>query len=81
MKLPVMVGIGEILWDVLPHGRQLGGAPANFAYHASQLGSEGVVVSSVGRDDDGARIIATRKIKILHIVLLYMTDIQRVLSV
>ena len=54
-----MVGVGEILWDVLPHGKQLGGAPANFAYHACQLGNEGVVVSCVGDDDDGNEIIET----------------------
>src|SRR6056297_3097131 len=55
----LMVGIGEILWDMLPRGRQLGGAPANFAYHATQLGNRGVVVSRVGRDDDGFEILNT----------------------
>ena len=33
-----IVGMGEVLWDMLPEGKQLGGAPANFAYHASQFG-------------------------------------------
>ncbi|MBM9605605.1 carbohydrate kinase family protein [Desulfopila inferna] len=55
----LMVGIGEILWDMLPRGKQLGGAPANFAYHATQLGNKGVVVSCVGRDDDGVEILKT----------------------
>ena len=40
----VCVGLGEILWDMLPTGKQLGGAPANFAYHAQALGAQGVVV-------------------------------------
>lgn len=48
-----LVGIGEVLWDLLPGGRQLGGAPANFAYHASALGAEARVVSRVGNDDLG----------------------------
>lgn len=48
-----LVGIGELLWDLLPGGRQLGGAPANFAYHASALGAEARLVSRVGRDDLG----------------------------
>lgn len=52
-----MVGIGELLWDVLPQGKQLGGAPANFAYHANQLGNRGVVISSVGNDPDGDEIL------------------------
>jgi fructokinase len=50
---PVVVGIGEVLWDLLPAGKQLGGAPANFAYHAAALGARGVVVSRVGEDDLG----------------------------
>lgn len=42
------VGLGEILWDVLPYKRMLGGAPANFAYHMNGLGGAGVPVSCVG---------------------------------
>ena len=45
-----IVGLGEILWDMLPSGKQLGGAPSNFAYMASLLGDEGLVASRVGRD-------------------------------
>lgn len=45
-----MVGLGEVLWDLLPGGPQLGGAPANFAYHAARLGDRGVVASRVGDD-------------------------------
>ena len=51
-----LVGIGEILWDVLPSGRKLGGAPANFAYHAHSLGEIGIVVSRVGNEDLGDEI-------------------------
>lgn len=51
------VGIGEVLWDLLPAGRQLGGAPANFAYHAGALGAEARVVSRVGRDADGRDLL------------------------
>jgi fructokinase len=45
-----IVGLGEILWDMLPNGKQLGGAPANFAYISTLLGNEGVVASRIGRD-------------------------------
>ncbi len=55
---PVVVGIGEILWDLLPAGKQLGGAPANFAYHAAALGAAGIVVSRVGDGDLGQQILA-----------------------
>lgn len=47
---PRVVGIGELLWDIYPGGSRLGGAPANFAYHASRLGCAGAVVSRVGDD-------------------------------
>jgi len=43
-RKPIIVGLGEILWDLLPEGRQLGGAPANFAYHCHALGGKGLVV-------------------------------------
>jgi fructokinase len=55
---PIIVGLGEVLWDLLPAGKQLGGAPANFAFHAQQLGARGVVVSAVGRDALGEEIKA-----------------------
>ncbi len=48
-----VAGVGELLWDLLPGGRQPGGAPANFAYHAGALGARSMVVSAVGADDDG----------------------------
>lgn len=45
---PYVVGLGEVLWDVLPEGKKLGGAPANFAYHVSQFGYDTMAVSAVG---------------------------------
>ncbi len=51
-----VVGIGEVLWDVLPEGKKLGGAPANFAYHVSQFGLNSRVVSAIGNDKLGAEI-------------------------
>ena len=57
MKTEYIVGIGEILWDILPEGRRLGGAPANFAYHVSQFGLNSVAVSAVGRDEGGEAVI------------------------
>ena len=50
---PLFIGIGELLWDFLPSGRQLGGAPANFAYMASLLGHRAAVVSRLGDDELG----------------------------
>ena len=50
-------GVGEILWDLLPAGKQLGGAPANFSYHAHALGAEARVVSRVGADPLGREIL------------------------
>ena len=50
---PLMVGLGEVLWDFLPSGKLLGGAPTNFAYMASVLGDRGVVASRVGNDNLG----------------------------
>lgn len=53
-----VVGIGEILWDMLPQGKVLGGAPANFAYHASELGAKGYVISAIGKDLPGEEIVS-----------------------
>ena len=57
MSKKVIVGIGEILWDMLPSGKALGGAPANFAYHATRLGEEGWAVSAIGPDALGREIM------------------------
>ncbi|MGZ8212923.1 MAG: carbohydrate kinase family protein [Methylosarcina sp.] len=64
----IVVGLGELLWDILPSGKQLGGAPANFIYHISALAQEkveGIVASSVGSDELGKEII--RKIRHLSL--------------
>ena len=56
-KPPVVAGLGEVLWDLLPEGRKLGGAPANLIYHARTLGAEAVLVSAVGDDPPGREIL------------------------
>lgn len=53
----MVVGMGEALWDVLPEGKKIGGAPANFAYHVSQFGLNSAVVSAVGEDALGDEIV------------------------
>lgn len=57
MKRPKIVGIGELLWDVLPAGRRLGGAPVNFAFYAQEQGAEACVVSAVGADTSGDELL------------------------
>lgn len=54
----IIVGMGEALWDVLPEGKKIGGAPANFAYHVSQFGLPSCVVSAVGKDPLGEEILS-----------------------
>ncbi len=55
---PLILALGEILWDMLPAGKQLGGAPGNFAYHAAQLGGDARTVSAVGDEELGREILA-----------------------
>ncbi len=65
---PIIVGIGELLWDVFPEGKQLGGAPFNFAYHVSQLGFDAVAVSALGTDalgDEIDALLEEKKVKSL----------------
>lgn len=57
IRKPIVVGIGELLWDMLPTGKKAGGAPINFVYHASRLGAEGYAVSAVGNDELGKEIL------------------------
>ncbi len=52
----VAAGVGELLWDIFPAGKRLGGAPVNFSYHCHQLGATGYPVSAVGNDELGAEI-------------------------
>jgi sugar/nucleoside kinase (ribokinase family) len=54
---PVVVSLGEVLWDRFPDGDRLGGAPANFAFHAAQFGARAKLVSRVGLDSDGDRLL------------------------
>lgn len=65
----VVVGMGEALWDVLPEGKKIGGAPANFAYHVSQFGLPSCVVSSVGDDALGNEIVENLTSKGLNQVI------------
>lgn len=64
-----VIGIGEILWDILPNNKKLGGAPANFAYHVSQMGLNGCVVSAVGNDALGDEIIKDLKQRDLKCII------------
>ena len=54
---PLVVGIGELLWDVFPDQKKAGGAPINFVYHATQMGAEGCAISAVGHDEPGDEIV------------------------
>jgi fructokinase len=57
MEPHLILGIGELLWDVLPSGAVLGGAPANFTVMAGRLGSHAAILSRIGRDDLGRRAV------------------------
>ena len=52
----LVIGIGEALFDMLPEGKKLGGAPANFAYHVSQFGINSCAVSAIGKDEQGREL-------------------------
>ncbi len=69
MEKRIIVGLGEALWDCLPEGRKLGGAPANFAYHTSQFGNEAYAVSAVGNDALGDETIQAFEEKKLNYAL------------
>ncbi len=58
-----MAGIGEVLWDLLPDGKQLGGSPMNVVYHCKSAGIKSVVVSAIGADDLGTEILDELKQK------------------
>lgn len=64
-----IIGLGEILWDMLPTGKQLGGAPANFAYHVCRLGGNGWAVSAISDDELGREIKSTLSAKKLNTIL------------
>lgn len=71
---PVVVGIGELLWDVLPTGKRAGGAPVNFVYHATQMGAEGYAISAVGNDVSGTEII--QELDKNHIISEYISTVE-----
>ena len=57
MEPHLILGVGELLWDLLPEGPRLGGAPANFTVMAGRLGSHAAILSRIGRDDLGRRAV------------------------
>jgi len=57
MEPHLILGIGELLWDLLPEGPRLGGAPANFTVMAGRLGSHAAILSRIGRDDLGRKAV------------------------
>ena len=69
-----VIGIGELLWDVLPEGKKLGGAPCNFVYHAQKQGAKGLVFSAVGNDNDGKEILEALKAKNISCELIQLND-------
>jgi fructokinase len=64
-----VAGIGEVLWDQLPQGDVLGGAPANVVYHAGQLGAESYIISAVGNDKPGDEIVTRLKAKGINLLI------------
>ena len=68
---PLIAGIGELLWDVLPSGKMLGGAPCNFVYHAMQAGCGGYVISAIGKDELGDELL-----KVVHELMINNQYIQ-----
>jgi fructokinase len=73
---PRVAGLGEILWDRFPDGDRLGGAPANFAFHAGQLGASTQIISRIGDDDDGRGIISLLNSRGLSDIFIQRTDIH-----
>ncbi len=66
-----VIGLGEILWDLLPSGKQMGGAPANFAFHAQSLGARSRVISRVGSD-----VLGIEMLRRLQSLGLPISDVQ-----
>ncbi len=69
------MSVGELLWDLLPDGRQLGGAPANFGYHVRALGATARLVSRVGNDQDGRDIMRQLRTLGLPVDLVQVDDV------
>ena len=81
MENTIVVGMGEALWDVLPEGKKIGGAPANFAYHVSQFGLNSRVVSAVGDDKLGMEILDNFREKKLNAMVEIVTSTNRTVQV
>jgi len=64
-----VIGIGELLWDMLPDGKEVGGAPANFAYHAKYFGAKSKVISAIGKDSLGKEIISVLNNRNINYIL------------
>jgi fructokinase len=73
---PRVAGLGEILWDHFPDGDRLGGAPANFAFHAAQLGANTQIISRIGNDPDGGRLAGLLRSRGLSDIFIQRTDIH-----
>lgn len=76
-----VVGLGEVLWDMLPDGKQIGGAPSNFAYHAAQCGLDAWSVSAIGEDSlghDAAEVLMKKKLNFIFEEVAYPTGTVQV---
>ena len=74
MTKPIVVSLGELLWDMLPSGKRAGGAPVNFAYHSMMNGAESYSISAVGEDELGDELaMATEKAGIHTVLQLCIT--------
>ncbi|BAQ31880.1 carbohydrate kinase family protein [Bifidobacterium scardovii] len=69
MAKPIVLSLGELLWDMLPSGKRAGGAPVNFAYHAMMNGADGWSISAVGEDELGDELIAEAKKAGIHTII------------
>jgi len=69
-----VIGIGELLWDLLPDGKKLGGAPCNFVYHAQKQGALGFVISAIGADQEGKEISEVLINKNISLELIQIKD-------
>ena len=69
MTKPIVLSLGELLWDMLPTGKRAGGAPVNFAYHAMKNGAEGYSISAVGEDELGDELLAETAKAGIHAVI------------
>ena len=57
MKKNKIIAFGEVLWDLLPDASLIGGAPFNFTYRINSLDNEGIMITSVGNDELGAKAL------------------------